>query len=414
MSDIKVTVIDFKRKFLYMRYRCPTSGKIITQSTGTANRKLAERKAAVWEDELRSGKYKPQSKITWKEFRTRYEDEVLASFAINTEKKVCGVFNAVEELVGVDRLVKLDAEQLSKFQKRLRDERKIAEITIKGMLSHLRAALRWAVKIKILGTMPEIELPKRGKNSKLMKGRPFSTEELERMLSKTREVIDGEKATEDSDATGQWKWFLKALWFSGLRLSEALDLSWDESGHIEVDLAGEFPMFAIPAAKQKSGTDELLPIAPEFAQMLQEVPQNDRHGPVFKLGRKGTTRSPGMVFASKVISDIGEKAGVVVNRKPLKYASAHDFRRSFGERWSTRVFPIDLMAMMRHTDISTTMRFYANRNGQKTAGAIYKAFYEATEQNSHTQSNTEQVADATEPQDSALNTEFGDLDSDQD
>ena len=61
---------------------------------------------------------------------------------------------------------------------------------------------------------------------------------------------------------------------------------------------------------------------------------------------------------------------MVVNKSPLKYASCHDFRRSFGERWSTRVMPATLQQMMRHADISTTMRFYVGRNGQKAAAEI--------------------------------------------
>jgi len=38
---------------------------------------------------------------------------------------------------------------------------------------------------------------------------------------------------------------------------------------------------------------------------------------------------------------IGEKAGVVVKREVdrVKFAIAHDLRRSFGEQWSARVMP---------------------------------------------------------------------------
>lgn len=44
-----------------------------------------------------------------------------------------------------------------------------------------------------------------------------------------------------------------------------------------------------------------------------------------------------------------------------KFASAHDLRRSFGDRWSRRVLPQHLQELMRHESISTTLRYYAER-----------------------------------------------------
>lgn len=41
----------------------------------------------------------------------------------------------------------------------------------------------------------------------------------------------------------------------------------------------------------------------------------------------------------------------------VKFASAHDLRGSFGERWSSRVMPQALMELMRHEAIETTMKF---------------------------------------------------------
>jgi hypothetical protein len=39
----------------------------------------AEKAASKWEDELRDGRYQPPSRISWEEFRERYESEVLPS-----------------------------------------------------------------------------------------------------------------------------------------------------------------------------------------------------------------------------------------------------------------------------------------------------------------------------------------------
>lgn len=81
-----------------------------------------------------------------------------------------------------------------------------------------------------------------------------------------------------------------------------------------------------------------------------------------------------------VISDIGEAAGVVVDARAKtksgqpKYASAHDLRRTFGDRWSARVMPPQLMRMMRHAEIQTTLRYYVGRNAEATNLEIRRAY----------------------------------------
>lgn len=57
----------------------------------------------------------------------------------------------------------------------------------------------------------------------------------------------------------------------------------------------------------------------------------------------------------------------------MKCASAHDLRRSFGERWASRVMPQVLMVLMRDESIETTMRYYVGRNAQTTAEVLWQA-----------------------------------------
>jgi hypothetical protein len=56
----------------------------------------------------------------------------------------------------------------------------------------------------------------------------------------------------------------------------------------------------------------------------------------------------------------------------VKFASAHDLRRSFGERWASRVRPQVLMELMRDESIDTTLRFFVGRNAQATADVLGK------------------------------------------
>lgn len=367
-KSISVTVSNYGRKFLYMRYKDPLTGKNVAKSTGTANMKEAVKIAAKWEAELQEGRYKHPSRVTWAEFRERYETERLQFMAKNTADKVGGVFNAVEELIEPHRLSQLTTGEISKFQRKLREERDLADQTVSGMLAHLKASLRWAGSVGILAEIPAINIPNCRRAGKVMRGRPITDNEFSRMLDAVPDVLN------DLDATPRWEWFLRGLWWSGLRLSEAIDLSWNDSRCITVDTSGRFPMFRIPAPKQKSRIGQVLPIAPEFAEMLSQMPDEDRDGKVFRLGRRNSTQLLTTLSVSRLIGAIGKAAGVVVNDDPKKYASAQDLRRSFGERWSKRVMPFVLRDMMRHRDLETTFAYYVGQNSERSAEDIYAAF----------------------------------------
>ena len=58
------------------------------------------------------------------------------------------------------------------------------------------------------------------------------------------------------------------------------------------------------------------------------------------------------------------------SRSPVKYASAHDLRRSFCDRWAQRVMPQILMELARH---ESTMKFYVSRNAKATAKLLREA-----------------------------------------
>ena len=79
----------------------------------------------------------------------------------------------------------------------------------------------------------------------------------------------------------------------------------------------------------------------------------------------------------KIVATIGREAGVVVHTDPrtgkVKHASAHDLRRSFGERWAGRVMPQDLKELMRHESIDTTLKYYVGRNAQTIAARLWAA-----------------------------------------
>ena len=184
---------------------------------------------------------------------------------------------------------------------------------------------------------------------------------------------------------------LRGLWLSGLRLNEAIELYWDRDDRLRVDTTGKRPMLWIPAHLDKGGKNRLLAMTPDFAAFLAQTPEAARKGRVFNLPGRQKSRSA----VSHIIADIGEKAGVKVDetakrdKTVVKYASAHDLRRSFGMRWAGRVMPNVLQELMRHEHITTTMKFYVGRNAERTADAVWAAHELIENQNGNTFGNSQ-------------------------
>jgi len=271
--------------------------------------------------------------------------------------------------------------------------------------------LRWAHRQELIDKVPRIDMPRK---TATMSGRPITGEEFERMLAavpkatvgalrkkRTRLILRIVRAESAGDTTAElrtelrccnaeirrvvasWRFLLRGLWWSGLRLAEALELDWTDDRRLCVDFTGRRPMFRIRPDAQKSGKDSVLPMAPEFAEFLQATPDAGRNGRIFNPLPAGKNPSAGSRMrsdsATKIISDIGKAAKVKVSESKrgdkvrVKFASAHDLRRSFGFRWSTRVMPPVLQQLMRHESIETTMRFYVGRNAEAAADALWEA-----------------------------------------
>jgi integrase len=176
-----------------------------------------------------------------------------------------------------------------------------------------------------------------------MRGRPLTEVEYRAMRNACNDVC-GQHAA-------QWQRLLDLLWLSGLRLGEALKLRWD-SPPVYLTLAmNPYPQFYFFAEGQKGRRDEAIPMTPDCAEWLQETPERARIGLVAPVPLQTAER------VSEQISALGEAASVVVNEDG-KSGSAHDFRRAFGTRWAQKVMPMTLQRLMRHADISTTLKYY--------------------------------------------------------
>jgi integrase len=363
METIKVHVCRQKgRTNLAMRYVDPDTGKQVWRTTGTANQTKALKAAAVWESELREGRYNRPSKITWQEFRHQYDVAVLDGMKATTAANYSATLNVFERKMKPNRLAEVTTAKLTEFIMAVREDY-ITPASVARHIRQLKVALRWAHRNGLLTKLPEFTMPKVPKG---MKGRPLVAEEFERMLA----------------AAPHLDFYLRGLWLSGLRLGESMALRWDDApGAILVDFSGRRPMFRIPAESEKGNTHRILPMAPEFAQLLETVPAAQRRGYVFRFP-EGTPRT--LYAACRMFAAVGESAGVKIKERTRKgadgkpetvpqFATAHDLRRSFGFRWSRRVMPTVLRELMRHESIETTMRFYVGQNAEATADELWRA-----------------------------------------
>lgn len=357
----RVRIVTLKGRPFAVRWFDPATGTERQQSLGTREREVAEQLAKAFSENLAVSR--PIELLTWLEFRERYERERMPAMSAVGRKNYGGTFKLFEKAVGPIQLRAVNAAAISQFQGSLR-QRGCKEVTILTHTRRLRAALQWAYDLELIDRVPSIPKAPRGSIPRTMKGRPLSEEEFSQFLAAVDEVVQPAVAE-------QWKFFIKGLWFQGLRLGEALVLSWDRDDLHRVDLQRQPPMIWIRGHHEKGKRDRLHPIAPEFADLLAQVPAADRRGLVFVLPPLSRTA------ISHVGSDIGRAAGIRVATDPVtgreKFATLHDLRRSCALRWAQEIMPQDLQEFMRHSSIQVTMEYYVGRRPAEVAARMWSA-----------------------------------------
>lgn len=354
------------RPWLVCRYKLAGRSTWKEVSTGCARRRDAE---SVARKIVSKAEDAADRELTgWTEFKLRYEKEHLSGAAKNTLAIWRTSAGSLTELCNPSMIGDINANMLSRFAVRLRDKG-LSEATIKTYRTHIMAALDWAVTVEILKSVPRPpKLPRVPRGTK-SRGRPLTREEAEKIAMALPKVVGKEHAK-------KWAWNLEGLWRSGMRITETISLYWEPTygKHWIDDLDGNRPKIKIAAESEKGFKERTIPIAPDFVGMLRAVPLEKRKGAVFRWPVKDGGFSESEFTIGRRISLAGAKAKVIVNQNrdgSSKYASAHDFRRSFGSRWASKVMPIVLKELMRHESIETTMAFYVNANSDSTADALW-------------------------------------------
>lgn len=341
----------------------PKTGREVSKSAETSDRGEAERAAQRWEVELLA--YRGENSDGWDYFRERFEDEHLSTLAKKTQSSYGTTLNHFERIIKPTSLAEITADTISRFQstmmteastrkkKKKNSRRNIS--TVATYLVHLKSAFLWAKDTgRMIGAEIPVKIPRQPRR-KFMRGRPLAESEYLAMLAACPAVCGAAALT--------WQRFLELLWLSGLRLGEALRLSWDSEPLIVMIDAKPYPQIHYYAEGQKNNRDDAIPITPEFSAWLKKTPPGKRHGLVSPLPVQHRE-------ASQTISDIGRQAGILVNDDG-KAASAHDLRRAFGRRWAAKVRPLTLQKMMRHRDFATTLRYYVGLDCEDAGAEIW-------------------------------------------
>lgn len=326
----------------------PFTGREVSRTAGTRDKGEAERAAQRWEAELIE--YRGAENDGWELFRDRFRNEHLSALSLKSQASFNTALNHYWRLMRPATVSEIDAAAVSSFQSKLIAEKRPLT-SVCNYLTHLRTALNFAAHVGIVARAPRVKLPKQGKRS-FMRGRPITEAEYKRML----------KACRDPDL----RRLLELLWLSGLRLSEALRLSWD-SPPILVNLdAKPYPVILYYLEGHKARRDDVVPMTPDLAAWLAKTPPKARRGLVAPVGLETQPR------VSEAISEIGGAAKVIVNDDG-KAASAHDFRRAFGTRWAQKVMPAVLRTLMRHADVATSLKFYVGISVSDAGAALWPA-----------------------------------------
>lgn len=376
-----------KGRPIQLRYTCPSEGREIRISTGTtdetealAQKQKLEAKLLLGLDAKPRRRAKGGATMSWEEFRERYTDLHLSTLreksAIDAESRL----DVAERILKPRTLGDVaNSEALHYLQQQLlrgaesRFDRPRSKVTARNYMLVVTGALNWAAFMEWLPSVPKLKPIKIAK-LKQMKGRPLTADEFAAMLKATEAVVG-------AVAAPSWRHMLRGLWASGLRLGELLHVHWTNKRFIvPVWPAQALGVLAIPSSMQKNDTEETIPLLPEFERLLLKTPDDQRTGWAFnplsldsRAGRKVRTARPAVGWVSKVISDIGEKAEIVVNDDG-KFASAHDLRRSCADRLiSAGLQEREVAAVMRHASVETTRKHYTPGNVQRSASIIREA-----------------------------------------
>jgi len=142
--------------------------------------------------------------------------------------------------------------------------------TVNSMLGAIMAFIRYCHDHEWIDRVPRLD---KLDVDDVMKGRPVTLAEFERMLAATPEVVGAGVAE-------SWQFTLRILWESAFRVGDVMDFSWDDDRHIHpvwARRAEVHPTLVVPST-QKNGEYQVIPMLPGLRDMLLAIPETKRTG----------------------------------------------------------------------------------------------------------------------------------------
>lgn len=338
MAEKRVTVYLLEpadRPYYQAQWVMPGTTRRRSKSLGTADPLAAEQARADLEYELNNGLTESRNKMTWDAFGKKYLEERYADYPEQSRVKVVAILAAFGEVNKPRLVADVSEEMVAAYAQSLRKKKRKA-VTIQTHLAHLRSALRWAVRQKLLTAIPHVESVRVPKGRNI---RSLNTEEFEHLLE---------------TLTLPWQRFARTAWLTGMRRNELFYLEWSKNKS-KPWVNWKAARIELPAESTKAREDQWIPMHPNLVELLNAF--REAKGRVFAL-----SESPEEV--SRKFSRMAKKAGLS--------ATLHDLRRSFGTRYASVVPAQVLQKLMRHADIKTTLEYYVNLDDGLDA-AILKA-----------------------------------------
>lgn len=370
--EIVVSVVQrADRKHLTYRWKDRIAGTKGEETAGTSDRRKADRGVPAFIEELLGRRQTPD--IPWTEFREKYEFEHIAGLRESSGAAWRCAANRYEVAVEPAVLADLDAAGISRFRAYFRGL--CEETSVDSYLRRLRAAARWAQEIYPGYLAPRFSLGKQHGH-----GRPLLAEEWERMLDSVQKVVGEQNAT-------SWRFLMRGLVATGLRLGQALALSWEVDAAIRLEgIDLPHPMLVITAEAHKGKRDQTIGLTPPARALFRKVPTENQVGLVF---HPMLSRGPcvSLQTASKIICAIGKAAGIKTGTRMCRtkdgivtgprFAGAHDLKRTFVQRLlQLGLHPAEVALYAQHASFDTTFMHYTERDAARLADRVEQLYHE--------------------------------------
>lgn len=256
----KVSVLrhpNGKSPYWYLRWWEPTAGGQIWKekwrSTRTRVKKEAEQQRRQLEHQLSIG-HQAQGDINWEDFRSLF----LRKHAALKPKTTYDFYERSLRLFGViskqRRLRDVDHAVLEDFATERRQQVNSCA-TVNRDLRHIRAAMKWAKRRKLIHDVPDfgpVFLKEDRKKPTILPEEDF--------IAIVR-ALQGDVAVQKR-SKAWWRTFLYISYYLGLRRGETLSLRWQDINFSNLEVR-------VQAPTSKSRKERVVPIAAEMSDILK-------------------------------------------------------------------------------------------------------------------------------------------------